>query len=111
MDLKRFDIVQIKTIERVTWLSGPASRPATPQGNWIVYAGVGMGDDIMIVKDETVAQIPASDVFKVADYGTEHALEHIKKIRTASDLKKYPLTPIKETSDGKEGKGRPGRQA
>lgn len=89
--IKRFDIVRIKTIDRVTWLSGPASRPAPPQGNWSVVAGVG-ADLLMLAKDETIIQIPISDVLKVADYDIKHALESIKKIRSHNDLKKFPLS-------------------
>lgn len=101
--IKRFDIIRIKTVKNVEWLSGPASRPASPQGNWSVVAGLPDGK-ILIAKDETVAQIPMEDVFKVADYGIEHAVGSIKKIRTLADLKKHPLGAHKTEEDhGKEG--------
>ena len=98
--IKRFDIVRLKTIERVTWLSGPASRPASTQGNWSVVAGI--GDEVLVAKDETIARIPITDIIKVADYGIEHAFNSIKKIRTNADLKEHPLIHKLEKSDGKE---------
>ena len=99
-NIKRFDIVMIRTIEHVKWLSGPASRPAKPQGRWSVVAGIGGNDDeVLIAKDQTLCKIPISDVVKVADYGPEHALESIKKVRNRSDLKKHRLG---RQEDGKE---------
>ena len=100
--IKRFDIVRLKTVQNVHWISGPAARPASPQGNWSVVAGIDDGDHILVAKDETVAKVPIKDVEKVADYGIEHAFDSIKKIRTPEDLKKYPLTALKEQEDGEE---------
>ena len=107
--IKRFDIIRLKTTKNIKWLSGPAGRPADPRGNWSVVAGVANTDILLISKDETIAQVPESDVIKVADYGFEHAVESIKKIRTLDDIEKHPL--IKEKEDGEEGKeGRKGRE-
>lgn len=104
--IKRFDIVRIKTVENVTWLSGPSSRPASPQGNWSVVAGT-EDDTILISKDETVARIPIQDVVKVADYGIEHALDSIKKIRNPADVAKHPMGALRlENNDGKGKKGK-----
>ena len=97
--IKRFDLVSIKTVNRVKWLSGPASRPATPQGNWVVICGVGK-NELMLSKDETLIRIPISDVFKVADYGVDHAIRSVKDIRTISDMSKHKLSPLKEFSNG-----------
>jgi hypothetical protein len=104
--IKRFDIIRLKTTKNIKWLSGPAGRPADPRGNWSVIAGVEDTDRLLISKDETTAQVPESDVIKVADYGFEHAIESIKKIRTKTDIEKYPL--LKEMEDGEEEKSKTG---
>ena len=91
--------MSIKTISRVKWLSGPASRPATPQGNWVVICGIGK-NELMLSKDETVIRIPMSDVFKVADYGIGHAIRSVRDIRTISDMGKHKLSPLKEFNHG-----------
>lgn len=101
--IKRFDIIRLKTTKRVTWLSGPASRPASPQGNWSVVAGL-EDDYIMIAKDETVAKIPVSDVFKVADYDIKHAIGAMRKISSLDDLKKFPLGVTKDLRHGDKDK-------
>lgn len=97
--IKRFDLVSIKTIGRVKWLSGPASRPATPQGNWVVICGIGK-NELMLSKDETLIRIPILDVFKVADYGIDHAIRSVRDIRTKSDIGKHKLTALKGLKSG-----------
>jgi hypothetical protein len=77
--IKRFDIVKIKTIKNVNWVSGPAGRPASPKGNWSVMAAV--DDDYMIVKDQTVIRIPKNDVALVIEYDLDKAIDSIKKKR------------------------------
>jgi len=99
MQLKRFDIVIIKTIKNVQWLSGPASRPASPQGRWSVVAGVEGVKKIMLAKDETLCIIPIDDIIKVADFGPEYAMKSIKKVRNHADLKK---TKFGRTQDGED---------
>ena len=84
--IKRLDIVKIKSIKNVTWVSGPAARPATPKGNWSVVGNI--GNILLIAKDETIAQIPIGDVIKVAEYDINKVIENIKKVRSAADLEK-----------------------
>lgn len=90
--IKRFDLVKIRTIENVKWLSGPAGRPASPQGNWSVVAGIGK-DTLILSKDETVIQIPATDVLKIADYSAESVVKRIKSIRSMEDIKNFKMKP------------------
>jgi hypothetical protein len=85
--MKRFDLVVLKTIKNVKWMSGPAGRPARPKGNWVVVCGV-EGDKLLIAKDETVIKIPAADVMLVGSYDTQMTIEAIKKVKTLEDLKK-----------------------
>lgn len=78
MNIKRFDLVQLKTVQNVKFLSGPANRPAKPQGNWTVVAGVGT-DELLVAKDETIIRIPVFDVVKIADYDLKRIINTIKE--------------------------------
>ena len=71
------------------------------EGVWAVFCGVGR-DELILAKNETLIRIPASDVFKVADYGLEHAIETLRHIRTKMDIDKYPLTPLKGNKNVKK---------
>jgi hypothetical protein len=103
--IKRFDLVRIKTTKNITFLSGPASRPANPNGIWVVYAGVD-DDEIILTRKETIIRIPITDTIRVAEYGLEHAFESIKKIRTKADILKHPFSSLKELDHDKKEKGR-----
>lgn len=92
--IKRFDIVVIKTVEHVEWVSGPANRPASPKGLWVVAAGVGE-NELLLTRDETVIRIPTADVQKTVDYDPQTAIEQLKHIKSMDDLRR--------TSDVKEG--------
>lgn len=87
--IKRFDLVRIRTIQNITWVSGPTGRPASPKGVWSVVAGVDT-TKLMLAKDETIIQIPVDDVIKIADYDIKHVIEKMKQIRTQADLSKLP---------------------
>lgn len=84
--IKRLDIVKIKSIKNVTWISGPAARPAGPKGNWSVVGNI--GNILLIAKDETLAQVPVEDVIKVAEYDIQKVIENIKKVKSTADLEK-----------------------
>ena len=86
--IRRFDIVKIKSVERVIWMSGPAGRPASPKGCWSVIMGVG-DDELLLAKDETVIRIFKDDVVKVADYNLVDTLDMIQKVRSLEDLDKF----------------------
>lgn len=78
MNIKRFDVVQITTVKNVNFVSGPANRPAIPQGNWTVVAGVG-SNELLLSKDETIIRIPVFDVVKIANYDVQRVIETIKE--------------------------------
>ena len=84
--IKRLDIVKIRSIKRVTWVSGPAARPAGPKGNWSVMGNI--GQILLLAKDETIIQIPVEDVIKVAAYDLNKVIENIKKVKSTADLEK-----------------------
>jgi hypothetical protein len=98
--IKRFDLVTIKTVKNVVWLSGPASRPASPRGVWSVVAGVEGVSKVMLARNETLCIIPVEDVELYVDYDTDGAVQSIKKVRCRSDLKKLNLGGV---DNGKEG--------
>jgi hypothetical protein len=94
--IKRFDIVVLKTIEHVKWVSGPAGRPATPKGQWIVTA-VSQNDMVVLSKDETIIQIPIGDVIMVAEYDLDNVIKKIK------DIKPETLLGDNDGEEGREG--------
>jgi hypothetical protein len=87
--IDRFDLVKLKTIGSVVWLSGPNGKATSPQGVWTVVAGVGGDRMLLLAKDLTLIQIPREDVFKVASYNANLAAQLIKRIRTVKDLSRY----------------------
>jgi hypothetical protein len=64
---KLFDIVRLKQVNNVSFVSGPQNNPASPQGDWKVVGGVG-GRQLMLAKDDTIILIPPEDVVIVAEY-------------------------------------------
>jgi hypothetical protein len=103
--IKRFDLVIIKTVKNVHWLSGPSSRPASPRGIWSVVAGVEGMSRVMLARNETVCIIPVEDVELAVDYDVSSAVQSIKNVRCRSDLKKFNFGGV---SNGKEGQGEEG---
>lgn len=99
--IKRFDIVVLKTIENVKWVSGPAGRPATPKGQWIVTA-VSQNNMVVLSKDETIIQIPIDDVTIVAEYDLSRVIKKIK------DIKPENVQGDDDGEEGREGSQKPG---
>ena len=75
--LKQFDIVQILSVKNIRFVSGPAGKPASPQGYWSVVCF--MGSDVVIAKDETIVRAPLSAVAKVASF--DKNVTELKKIK------------------------------
>jgi hypothetical protein len=100
--IKRFDLVRLKTVARVNWLSGPASAPASPQGVWSVVAGVEGSDVLLLARDETLIRIPVEDVIKVSDYDVQNAREVLRRIKNKKDLRAYQIK--KGEPDGRAGR-------
>lgn len=87
--IKRFDLVRLKTIQRVLWLSGPPSTTVSPKGVWSVVAGVSGSGILMLAKGQTLIQIPQTDVEKIGDYDISNAMNAIKRIRNMGDLESH----------------------
>ena len=67
--LKQFDIVRITSAKNIRFVSGPAGKPATPQGLWSVVGFI--GSDVIICKDETIVRAPLSAIVKVAAFDVD----------------------------------------
>jgi len=75
----RFDQVQLKTTRNVTYLSAPPQTNVSPKGIWQV-AGV-VSDDLLLVKNNAIIRIPATDVLKVIDYNINTIVEKFGRLR------------------------------
>ena len=82
--IKRLDVVRILTIKNIKWVSGPAGRPASPQGEWSVSGA--NGSLLLLAKDETIIQIPYNDVAVVAEYDIQRVINNVRKVRQMSDI-------------------------
>jgi len=78
MTLSRFDLVVIKDIHNVKYLSGPRNRPAKPKGAWVVTY-VFTDGMILISKDETLVRIPIGDVEIVGKYDLNKTIGQINQ--------------------------------
>ncbi len=95
--IKRFDIVLLKTQKNIRWVSGPAGRPATPKGQWVVTA-VSQNNMVVLSKDETIIQVPIDDVILIAEYDLRKVIDRIKGIK--------PDTIQGDSDHVEEGRGR-----
>ena len=73
--MDQFDVVQLKTVTRVKYLSGPRGYTTSPQGNWTVVSRV--DNDVIIAKDNTLIRVPVSDVRVVAVYSIDNVMNNI----------------------------------
>jgi len=78
MALSRFDLVVIKDVHNVKYLSGPKSRPAKPGGAWVVTY-VFTDGTVLISKDETLVRIPVDDVEMVGKYDLNKTIGQINQ--------------------------------
>lgn len=76
---KKFDFVQILTVKRIKFVSGPKNHPADPHGNWSVVGFV--RGDLMLAKDSTIVLAPPDAVRKVARYDQKSLLKSLKEKR------------------------------
>lgn len=81
-------MVQLLTTKHIKYLSGPAGRPADPQGNWSVVGNFPGKATLLLAKDETIIAIPITDIRKVGSYDLNKTIEAIKKIKNKKDLEK-----------------------
>ena len=102
--IKQFDIVILKSVKNVDYVSGPAGRPATPRGRWIVTWADDKNPKLLLAKDETIIQIPKDDVIKIGDYSVQKVFELVKRVRSTEDFNKL-FGAKDERKLGAEGEG------
>lgn len=73
--LNSLDLVQIKTVENVKWLSGPKGTKPSPHGVWSISHF--LGGDAIIAKDGTLVRIPVSDIQRVGTLTLNRVYEQL----------------------------------
>lgn len=74
--LNSLDLVQIKTVKNVSWLSGPKGTKPSPHGVWSISHF--LGADAIIAKDGTLVRIPVSDIQRVGTLTLNHVYEQLQ---------------------------------
>lgn len=82
-EIRTSDIIQLITTKNVKYLSSPAGKATTPQGNWIVTGFV--NNEVIATKEGTIIKAPISDIKKVASYSINELLNNLKKVSLNSD--------------------------
>ena len=73
---QKFDVVQLRTVRHIGFLSGPKNHPTSPQGHWQIVGFV--REKLMLAKEDTIILVPPDAVRKVASYDRERFLEKRK---------------------------------
>lgn len=88
----RFDQVTIITTSNVKYLSAPAGTDGvgtaggtmiSPKGLWQVSAAI--NNDLLLVKNNIVIRIPASDVLKFVEYDLNAITSNFGKLRNVEE--------------------------
>lgn len=64
--LKQFDIVTLKTIKNVKYLSSTPGHMPSPQGSWSIVGFI--NKDVLLCKDGAIIKIPPADIELKAEY-------------------------------------------
>lgn len=64
--LKQFDIVSIKTIKNVKYLSSAPGYVPSPHGQWSIVGFI--GQEVLLCKDGAIIKIPHRDIDVKAAY-------------------------------------------
>lgn len=78
MEYQQFDLVYILSTKKVSWVSGPAGRPAKPQGLWSIVAFRSDGK-IVLSKDETVIMTDITNIRKARTYSIDEVFKMLDK--------------------------------
>lgn len=76
-EIRSSDIIQLITTKNIKYLSSPAGKATTPQGNWIVTGFI--KNEVVATKEGTIIKVPISDIRKVASYSIDELLNNLKK--------------------------------
>lgn len=88
--LNQFDLIQIKRVNNIHYLSAPKGQAPNPNGVWSIVGFV--KTDVLAAKDGAIVRVPVTDVVKVASYSTEHIIDQVKyagRTHNTIDMVKY----------------------
>jgi len=77
---QQFDLVRILTTRNVQWRCDTPGTVTDPKGAWSVVATMPSKGCLLIQKENALAEIPASDVKRVANFDVETVFEKIEEI-------------------------------
>jgi len=83
-DFNQFDVVRLLTVRNIRFVSGPAGRITSPQGEWSV---VGFVDgEALLAKQTTIIRVPVTDITIVARYDLSQLSEQFKNVSNKIDM-------------------------
>lgn len=82
-EIRSSDIIQLITTKNIKYLSSPAGKATSPQGNWIVTGF--LNNEVIATKEGTIIKVPISDIKKIASYSINELLNNLKKSLQDSD--------------------------
>lgn len=77
IEYRQFDIVRLVHTKNVKYLSGPKGRAASPKGEWSIVGFI--NGDAILARDNTLLQIPVSDIVRIAEYNKDALLNKLKQ--------------------------------
>jgi len=77
---QQFDLVRIITTRNVQWRCDTPGTVTDPAGIWSIVVTMPSKGCLLIQKDSALAEIPASDVERVANFDIETVFEKIEDI-------------------------------
>lgn len=86
INFKQFDLVRVVNPNNISYIFTDLDGRVPANGYWQVSAI--LGDDILIVKDNTTVRIPANDVLKVYDYDVTNFTKHFGKLTSYGQAKR-----------------------
>lgn len=78
MEYQQFDLVHILSTKKISWLSGPAGKPAKPKGLWSIVAFRPDGK-ILLSKDETIILTDIMNIRKAGTYDLNEVFKSLEK--------------------------------
>ena len=77
---KIFDQARLLTTRNIKYLSASPGTELDPNGIWSVVATI--QNELLLVKNNIVIRVPASDVLKIAEYQRNKILQKLGKLTT-----------------------------
>lgn len=76
--LRQLDLIQLRTIARVSYLSAKPGESASPHGTWSVVGLIGA--DVVAAKDGIIIRIPMQDVERIGSSDYNQVLEEMRRL-------------------------------